>query len=168
MACRPAALLCLLLPLAAACRPSPPKVTSCADQLAGVWSAAGGDPARRYVIIDDGRRPVEIFPMWDTTRPPSGRKPQLVADPAAGDPGATVVSPFWITLTRAGAGLEGTTSYRLSRGERTCEVRQPARIPRCADGVVVLALEGAADVDLGTCAIRSAAPATEVALRREW
>ena|SRR5688572_25553543 len=156
----PAALL-----LAAACRPEPPRLDSCADPLGGVWRDSGG---RGFHVLDRGRE-VDVFPMWDTSAPDHGLPGARTPKPRFGAETAETParSPVRILLTeRSPAAVAGTVGVRVGR----CQVSSRATLSNCRNGAVELGFEEEPAVNPLTCApIDGAQPRRwiNVPLRRE-
>jgi hypothetical protein len=99
-----------------------PALRSCADRLAGVWH----DPAgRRWALVDRGAA-LEIYPLFDDSRP-------------EGDP-RIVVAPRWLELSRAERALTGTVHRIYMRGADACEAAVPVRVTSCAGSELELEL----------------------------
>ena len=96
-----------------ACRRDP--VTSCADDLQGIWD--GND--RSWSILDDGTN-IEIDPLF--------------AD-APGD-----AAPRVLDLKRSGDGLAGTEHRLYSRRADHCDAKVPVRIASCRDDTIEIVL----------------------------
>lgn len=148
------------------CRRAPAKIHSCADEVRGVWRVVGEAPPRRYHLYDLGRT-VELYPMWDATVPPGGKKAVLAADPAAPVDDTPIYSPPRIALQRNGERLEGSSSFRLTRGGKTCVVDQPARLTGCTGGRAVFGLRQVIEVDRESCVTKLTEEWTDVPLVRE-
>jgi hypothetical protein len=120
-----------------------PPLRSCADPLDGVWRGGG----EAYHVVDHGRG-VEIYAMFDTTRPPTG-------DKRSSD---EVYAPVVFDLTRAappgGARLAGTRSQRVTRGAKVCSIELPAEIAACGGGRITLRYELDRGVDWNRCRAR--------------
>lgn len=116
--------------LIAACRPAPPALDSCADEIGGVWrvddatfaTTPSGEP-RRYHIVELGAR-VEIYPMFDDSVLAAGDRKETTAD-------AVIVAPAQFELTRSGDVLIGAQTRRFARGPASCVLHTPARITSC-------------------------------------
>ena len=149
----------------AACRPAPPPLDSCKDDLAGVWIARDqltpSGEARRYDVVDLGRA-IEIYPMFDdSVLAPSDRK-LTTAD-------AVIVAPaaFDLTRTSDGAILIGAQTRRFQRGQHTCVQHSPARIATCTGDRLDLAQTPLAPpIDWDRCTAPPAPPVT-LTLHRE-
>ena len=157
--------LAVAILLATACRPAPPSLDSCADDLGGVWFARdevtpSGEP-RRYHVADLGRA-IEIYPMFDdSVLDPRDRK-LTTAD-------AVIVAPSAFDLSRSSDGktLIGTQTRRFARGAASCVLHSPARIATCAGDRLDLEQSPlAAPSDWDRCAPPPAIPARLV-LHRE-
>lgn len=160
MTARGALAIALLL---AACKPSRPIIHTCADPVGGVWRV---DATHRYHIYDLGRT-IELYPMWDATVPPDGKKAILGTDPLAPPDPTPIYSPPRIELMRDGERLEGSAKFRLTRAGVTCDVVQPARMTGCAGGAATLSIREVRAVDPATCDAAIAQDATDAALTRE-
>jgi hypothetical protein len=139
----------------AACRPGHAPLADCAGDLSGVWQALDDDGRPidgRAFDVRDARPFVEVYPMWDTTRPAGGRKPAASTDPAAPPP-ARVESPWRIRLERAGATVTGTLAVRVTLAGTTCSLTQPARVADCRGQRATLDLAVPRAVDPATCAL---------------
>lgn len=95
------------------CACSRESVTSCADDLDGVWQGAGDE---RWHILDDGHA-LEIDPLF--------------ADGALG-------APRVADLTRAAGAVAGTMHRRYSQRDQACDSRATIRITACHDGTLDL------------------------------
>ena len=142
----------LLVVAVAACRPAPPALDSCADELGGVWrvddvAAAvtpSGEP-RRYHVVELGAR-VEIYPMFDDSVVAPGDRKETTPD-------AVIAAPATFELSRAGDALYGAQTRRFARGAATCLVHTPARLTACHDRSARLELTPIdPPVDWTTCA----------------
>jgi hypothetical protein len=93
--------------IAVGCRRDP--VTSCADDLGGMWESG----SQAWHLLDDGRA-VEIDPLFADA--PPGAAPR-VAD-----------------LVREGDGLAGTLHRMYVDRDTVCDARVPIRIAACRAG----------------------------------
>lgn len=148
----------------AACRPAPPALTSCADDLGGVWRVDGGDTItpsgepRRYHVVELGRA-IEIYPMFDDSLLAADDRKATTAD-------ALIVAPAAFDLTRAGDALAGTQARRFARGADACTLRTPARLHGCAADRATLELTPPSPpADWTRCAPTPAAPITWTLVR---
>ena len=98
-------------------------VTTCADDLHGVWRAPDG---AHWMIVDEG--PVlEGYPLFADSPPQPSGDHELVAAPRALD------------LTRAvQGGLTGNFVRRYERRGGNCEARSPVHIESCHDDTLEL------------------------------
>ena len=96
---------------AVACARSP-AVTSCDDDLHGVWVT---DTGQRWSVIDRGKA-LEAFPLFDDAMPPAG-------------------APRVIDLARE-AKLAGIVQRRFMQGAVACESKAPIRIAKCKDNTL--------------------------------
>ena len=163
------AALALALVAAPACQRKPPELGSCREPLAGVWTAEADAPLPALPLVGDERLAFDVreegggialYPLCDSARPAAGKTP-LATDPAA-PPAPLVLSPWRITLTRAGDAAVGTISWRVTQHGRTCQVKQPARLSACQARQARLELTLAGSVDASSCAI--SAPPTRLTL----
>lgn len=135
----------------AACRPP---LTTCADDLRGVYVAApvgaGGD--ERWMILDDGAA-LEAYPLF----------PDLIP----GGP-ATEVAPRRIQLARAGGELAGKIHRRFLQRATACDATAPIHVTRCAgDTIELVAGDPAPPIGFAPCAWAAAAPSRAMRWRRE-
>ncbi len=171
-------LVALTLALVPACRRSTPQLASCREPLSGVWLASSSDPDREAVPgaplrgderlgfdVRDDAGGLSIYPLWDTSRPTGGKSP-LAASPSAAPP-PLVLSPWRITLTRAGDAAVGTIAWRLTQAGRTCAVQQPARLSACSGRRAILDLTLAPSVDPATCVLSAPPRRLSLALTRQ-
>jgi hypothetical protein len=150
----------LLLIALAACRPAPPSLDSCDDDLAGVWRVDGKDATtpsgepRRYFVVDL-RRAIEIYPMFDDSLlAPSDRKETTAT--------ALIVAPAAFDLARDA----GFQTRRFMRGNDSCTIRTPARIHDCkADRATLELVPPSPPSDWARCVAAPAAPITWTLVR---
>ncbi len=149
---------------ATACRPAPPSLASCADDLSGVWRADDTTPSgepRRYHVIELGRA-IEMYPMFDdSVLDPRDRKLTT--------PDAVIVAPSAFDLSRSSDGgtLIGAQTRRFARGASSCVLHSPARIATCAgDRITLEETPLGPPTDWDRCTPPPAPPATMV-LHRE-
>jgi hypothetical protein len=144
---------CLLavVTAAAACQRTPP-LDSCRDPLSGVWLARSDTPVpaaplrgdeRLGFDVRDERGSIAIYPLWDSSRP------------AGGKTAAMQLSPWRITLTRAGDAAVGTISWRVTQDGQVCTVKQPARLSACQNQGARLELTLAETISPSSCAVAS-------------
>ena len=165
--------LAVLVALAPACRRAP-DVDSCREPLGGVWLARPdgtvpaaplvGDERLAFDVRDDGKS-IALYPLWDSSRPPGGKTP-LATDPSA-PPARLSLSPWRITLGRAGDIAVGTISWRVTQSGRSCQLEQPARLSACRERNAVLELTLAPVVDAATCALAAPPVRLGFALTRQ-
>jgi hypothetical protein len=93
------------------------EVSSCRDDLGGIWRDAQG---RRYHLVEGS--PIQIFPLFDSTAPP-GNAPKASA--------AVHPAPFYIELHRRPTVVSGTRKQRFARGAIICHTRTRAELTRC-------------------------------------
>jgi hypothetical protein len=168
------AALAAWLAVASACRRTPPEVDSCRAPLGGVWLARSGgalaaaplrgDERLGFDVRDEGKS-LLLYPLWDSSRP-AGAKPPLSTDPSA-PPAPLVLSPWRLTLTRAGDAAVGTIRFRVTQAGRTCPVEQPARLSACHGRHALLELTLATSVDASTCALATPPTRLGFALTRQ-
>jgi hypothetical protein len=122
--------------LVAACDRRPP-VTSCADDLHGVWVAPGD---ARWMMLDNGPT-LEAYPMFPDATPDRLAAPELV------------VAPRVLDLARDSRGtLAGDLKRRYMRRADTCDARVPVHVTACKDDTLELVLaDVVAPVTLGPC-----------------
>ena len=96
-----------------------PRLTSCADDLGGVWR---GDGSARWVIEDRGAT-LQVFPLFDDA-----------------PPGEIVTAPRWMALRRDGASVGGELRRRFMQRADACEARTDVHVTRCEDNSVSLVL----------------------------
>jgi hypothetical protein len=132
-----------------ACGRTPP-VDSCRDPLSGVWLAEADTPVpaaplrgdeRLAFDVRDEHGSIALYPLWDSSRPAGGKRAALA------------LSPWRITLTRAGQAAVGSVSWRVTQDGRVCGVKQPARLSECHNRSARLELDLAETVDPSTCAV---------------
>lgn len=167
-------LLLVVLLAAAACRPTPAPVDSCREPLTGVWLARTdgvvpaaplhGDERLGFDVRDEAGG-IAVYPLWDSSRPPGG-KTALASDPGA-PPAPLALSPWRISLTRAGDAAVGTIAWRVSQAGRTCQVKQPARLSACHNRKAMLELTLATTVDPSSCAVAAAPTRLSFSLERQ-
>jgi len=150
----PALALALALALLGACHGSSPPLTSCRDNLAGVWradaTAPSGDPVRLH-ILDRGAR-LEAYPIFDDSVVAAG-------DAKPTTPDAIIAAPRAFDFIRGGDTLDGTASRRFQRGPRLCTLRAPARLSACSGDHATLDLTPLlAPTDWDRCTAPLAAP----------
>ena len=142
------------LVLAACARRAP--VTSCDDDLHGMWVAPAGqaepDPLHlgpagaRWMMLDNGAT-LEAYPMFDDAVPPAGTPPDLV------------LAPRVLDLARTPT-LTGELKRRVMRRADTCDARAPVQITRCADDTLELVLvDPPLPLTLAPCSYPAPAPA---------
>jgi hypothetical protein len=125
--------LFLALLFAACARPT---VSSCADDLSGIWRT---DDDRRFHLVDRGDV-VEVYPLFDPIGPDKRSPPWRT-------PGKT-------ELERTGAALVGRTTLQAQEDARRCTIVTPARLEACADDRANLSLDLRPTPDLTTCRAR--------------
>jgi len=107
-----------LIVFAAAC--SHDRITTCADDLHGVWRAPDG---AHWMIVDEG--PVlEGYPLFADS--PQSSDHELVAAPRALD------------LTRVKLGLTGSFVRRFEKRSSNCEARSTVHVESCHDDTLEL------------------------------
>jgi len=156
-----------VLACAAACRPAPPALDSCADPLGGVWRALppdgttpSGEP-RRYHALSVGRGEVELYPMFDDSVVAPGAPKLTTAD-------AVIAAPavFDLVLSDDGAARVGRQTRRLSRGGATCVLTAPAGLRAChGDRAQLDATPITGVTDWTACVPSPAAPITWTLIR---
>lgn len=100
------------------CAKERPALTSCADDLTGVWT----DGERDWMILE-GRGPrrgeIEVYPLFDDIREPRA-------------PAGVEVAPRVMDLARTPAGsLVGTLRRRYLRGADACETTGEVELSAC-------------------------------------
>ena len=96
------------------------RVTTCADDLHGVWRAPDG---AHWMIVDEG--PVlEGYPLFADS--PQSSDHELVAAPRALD------------LTRVKLGLTGSFVRRFEKRSSNCEARSTVHVESCHDDTLEL------------------------------
>ena len=113
-----------------ACSPHP-RVTSCADDLTGVWVAPG---SQRWMFLDHGSS-IEAFPIF--------------ADNAGS--GDVVGAPRVIDLHRAPAGLEGQIKRRFGRRGDFCDAHAAMQVTACGDELDVTVSDPPTPLALAPC-----------------
>jgi hypothetical protein len=148
----------------AACRPAPPSLRSCADDLGGVWRVLGADATtpsgerRAYHVVDLGGA-LELYPMFDDSVLAPGDRKETTPD-------ALIVAPSIVELTRAGDAIAGQVTRRVARGARTCVLHGAATIRACAGDHLQLELAPlAAPADWDRCLPPPAPPVTWTLVR---
>ena len=138
---RAAAALLLVAPLAACTRDR--AISSCADNLHGVWTTPSG---ARWMLLDHGQT-LEAYPLFD--------------DSVAGG------APRLIDLRRDGA-LAGALKRRYMRRELECIARAPIRITACGDNTLQVVLgEVSPPLDYAPCTWGQPLPSRVETWRRE-
>jgi hypothetical protein len=162
------ALACSLLLLSfgalAGCS-SRPTVTSCADDLSGVWLADTRAPSgerMRFHVLDHGPS-IAIFPMFDDAYPPAESPDSAGYDKRASD---VAYAPASFELRRLGQSLVGTRSVRASKGGVVCRTTRPAAIRGCERDTLELSWIPTVRIDWPTCASTGASRYTRVRLAR--
>ncbi len=161
-----AALFGLAVAATAACSSDRP-LGSCADSLAGVWradpdpAAAAGEPGpHRYHIVDTGDQ-LEVYAMFDTTRPPDGFK--------ATNP--EIYAPVVFDLDRVtppgGARITGQRKQRVTRDGVICPIELPAEITGCRGETITLRYEIDRGIDWARCGARQTGRWRSITLHRD-
>lgn len=120
-------------------------VTSCADNLHGIWVAPGG---ARWAFVDQGSR-LAGFPLFDDAA--ADGAPRVIELARSAAPGAP-----------PGGSLAGEVTRRFMRGGDACEARAPIRITRCSDAELEMVVaDPAPPLGYAPCAW-GAAPDTRV------
>jgi hypothetical protein len=130
-----------LLLLAACGRPA---ITSCDDDLGGIYSFEGA----RWIVVDHGST-LEAFPMFPDV-------------PAVPD---TEVAPRVIDLERTTAGVAGLVKRRYMRGSKACTSRVPARVTACrTESIDMVLADPVPPLAVDPCAF----PRHDVNRRERW
>ncbi|HEX4421373.1 MAG TPA: hypothetical protein VH165_25835 [Kofleriaceae bacterium] len=153
----------------AACSRRPP-ITSCDDDLRGVYTA---DPAgaERWMVLDDGAT-LEAYPLFPDTGAPGSpgslRRLEIaprVIDlkrPSATRPAGSADAPT------APAALAGTVSRRYMLRADRCDASAPIHVTRCAGDTLDLVLaDPSPPLGFAPCSWPSPAPSHVVHWRRE-
>ena len=155
--------LVILAATAAACHRTAP-LDSCRDPLSGVWLARVDAPVPAAPLRDDERLgfdvrddhgSIAVYPLWDSSRPAGGKRPALA------------LSPWRITLTRAGEAAVGSVSWRVTQDGHVCTVKQPARLSGCHNQEARLELTLAETIDPSSCAVAAAPTRRSFTLSRQ-
>ncbi|MBA3539277.1 MAG: hypothetical protein H0T79_06585 [Deltaproteobacteria bacterium] len=109
----------------AACDRTVP-VTSCDDNLAGVWQTDAGP----WMLLDHGTG-LEGYPLF--------------ADAPAASTPTIVTAPRSLALTRDPRGLAGAITRRFMQGATACNARAAVRVTRCANDTLELVLADPAE-----------------------
>ena len=129
-------------------------ITSCDDDLRGVYTAGPehGAPGERWMVLDD-RETLEAYPLL----PDGDGPPDLVAAPRV------------IELVRDGRGeLAGTLRRRYMRRAERCDAQVPVHVTRCAGDTLELVLaDPAPPLALAPCTWPGPGPSRVVRWRRE-
>lgn len=141
-------------------------VTSCADDLTGVWLAdarALSGERMRFHFLDSGAS-IVILPMFDDSVPPAES-----ADGAAHHKRTAEVAyaPASFDIRRRGKGLVGTRSFRASKAGVVCRITRPAAIRGCERDTLELSWVPSVRIDWPTCASAGASRYTRVQLVRQ-
>ena len=161
---RPASVVLLAAACAAAACHRAPPVDSCRAPLSGVWLAQGeasvpaaplrGDERLAFDVRDE-HGSIALYPLWDSSRPAGGKRPALA------------LSPWRITLTRAGEAAVGSVSWRVTQDGHVCTVKQPARLSGCHNQEARLELTLAETIDPSSCAVAAAPTRRSFTLSRQ-
>ncbi|HET9623630.1 MAG TPA: hypothetical protein VFP84_19795 [Kofleriaceae bacterium] len=139
---------------AAACSRGAP-ITSCDDDLRGVYTAApvGGDAAGApWMILDDGEA-LAAYPLFP--------------DPPALVGAATETAPRVIALARKAGAIAGEVHRRFMQRAAACDGRAPAHVVRCAGDTLELVLgDPVPPTGFAPCAWGAAAPSHAERWRR--
>lgn len=148
-----------MLAVVACGRPAP--ITSCDDDLRGVYAA--GD--ERWMMLDHGAA-LEAYPLF----------------PDGSGPAEVIAAPRWLALDRTPAatpasgaqvtgqpaGPSGTLHRRYMQRDASCNAQVPVQITRCAGDMLELVhADLVAPVDFESCTWTPAAPSRTVRWRRE-
>jgi hypothetical protein len=119
-------------------------VTSCDDDLHGVWIGGGG---ARWMMLDNSAT-LEAYPMFDDSVP--GGAPRVID-------------------LRRGEKLQGNVKRRFMAGPTVCEATAPIRIAKCkADGLQIVVADPQPPLALAPeCRWPSPAPSRVEHWRRE-
>jgi hypothetical protein len=121
-----------------------PAVTSCSDDLRGVWIT---DAGARWSVLDH-RQTLEVYPLFD--------------DAVAGG------APRVIDLERQGATLAGEVKRRYMRGGDSCDARAPVRVTKCEANVLqVVVADPQPPVQFAACSWPLPAPSRVERWRRD-
>jgi hypothetical protein len=128
-----------------------PAVTTCTDDLRGVWVAQSGE---RWAVIDYGKT-LEAFALFDD----------------ASRSGDTSAAPRVIDLSRDPAradALSGEVKRRYARGADHCDARAAVRVTKCEGGELQLVVaDPQAPLGYAPCTAPLAAPPHVERWRRE-
>jgi len=108
-----------------------PRVTSCTDDLTGVWVDGSGG---RWMLLDHGAT-LEGYPMFDD---------------AAGSHDV-IGAPRVVDLHRTPTGLDGQVKRRYQHRADTCDARAAVHVTACGDDLDLTIVEPAAPLELGPC-----------------
>ncbi|HEX3764981.1 MAG TPA: hypothetical protein VHW23_40075 [Kofleriaceae bacterium] len=154
---RAAMLAGLLVVATVACSRRAP-LTSCADNLRGVYTTApgtgpgtGADGGERWMILDSGTT-LEAYPLF----------------PDVDGPRELEIAPRRIDLTRAASALAGTVHRRYMRRADLCDAQLPVHVTRCAGDTLELVLaDPAPPLGFAPCSWPGPAPSHLVRWQRE-
>lgn len=119
---KPAIAAALVASLAACGRRDP--LTSCTDDLRGVYVIDDRPRAERWMILDH-RTTLEAYPLFDDV-------PEV--------PAGHEIAPRVIDLERTPEGLSGQVRRRYMQGAVRCEARVPVHVTACAGDTLDLVL----------------------------
>jgi hypothetical protein len=135
------AISCVTVAVVTACDRRP-EVTSCADDLHGVWLA----PSGRWALIDYGKK-LEAFTLFDDAVPEG--------------------APRAITLERTDK-LAGEVKRRYVRGADACEARAPFHVTKCeANELQVVLADPQPPITFAPCSWGAAADSRVERWRRD-
>jgi hypothetical protein len=167
----------------AACSRRPP-ITSCDDDLRGVYTA-GTAGAERWMVLDDGAT-LEAYPLFPDTGesgPASRPAGSGSSNSGANSPPSLEIAPRVIDLERRSAtrpagsadaptapagSLAGTISRRYMLRADRCDASAPVHVTRCAGDTLDLVLsDPPPPLGFAPCSWPSPAPPRVVHWRRE-
>lgn len=142
---RSAIALAIALSIGACHRPTP--VTTCTDDLSGVWRSEAG---ARWMILDSGAA-LEAYPLFDDTRPANA--------PTDLEIGARVID-----LART----DGEVKRRYLRAGDECLAPAPAHLVTCRDDTLEIVLaDPAPPISFAPCRAGRPEPSHRERWRRE-
>ena len=127
-------------------------LTSCDDNLRGVYTAGPGDGAERWMVLDSDDK-LEAYPLF----------------PDVDGPRELEIHPRRIDLTRAAdSTLAGTVHRRYLQRADICEAQVPVHVTRCAGDTLELVLtDPAPPLGFAPCSWPGPAPSRLVRWQRE-